>query len=151
MNDNYKIQLDKASTFECNVKIEGASLNKTKANLIVKSDPIFKFKGSVRSLIRHSFKRNGFKKNSRTFNIIGCSFEEFHSHIINQFKPGMTIENHGILWHIDHIKPLSLATTYDEIIQLNHYTNLQPLWATTEIARANGDLISIGNLEKSDN
>ena len=54
-------------------------------------------------------------------------------------------------WHIDHIKPLSLATTYDEIIQLNHYTNLQPLWATTEIARANGDLISIGNLEKSDN
>jgi hypothetical protein len=119
MNDNYKIQLDKASTFECNVKIEGASLNKTKANLIVESDDFsLKFKGSVRSLIRHSFKRNGFKKNSRTFNIIGCSFEEFHSHII---------------------------------IQLNHYTNLQPLWATTEIARANGDLISIGNLEKSDN
>jgi hypothetical protein len=39
----------------------------------------------------------------------------------------MTIENHG-LWEIDHIKPLALAHTYDEVVLLNHYTNLQPLW-----------------------
>jgi hypothetical protein len=48
MNDNYTIQLDKASTFECNVKIEGVSLNKTKANLIVESDDFsLKFKGDI--------------------------------------------------------------------------------------------------------
>jgi hypothetical protein len=50
MSDNYTIQLDKASTFECNVKIEGVSLNKTKANLIVESDDFsLKFKGDIDS------------------------------------------------------------------------------------------------------
>jgi hypothetical protein len=30
-------------------------------------------------------------------------------------------------WDIDHIIPLASATTEEELIRLNHYTNLQPL------------------------
>ena len=30
-------------------------------------------------------------------------------------------------WDIDHIIPISLATTEEELIKLCHYTNLQPL------------------------
>ena len=30
-------------------------------------------------------------------------------------------------WDIDHITPLSTAMTEDDMIKLNHYTNLQPL------------------------
>lgn len=33
--------------------------------------------------------------------------------------------NYG--WDIDHIKPLITGLTEDDIIKLNHYTNLQPL------------------------
>ena len=33
--------------------------------------------------------------------------------------------NHG--WDIDHIIPISSAESEDDIIKLNHYTNLQPL------------------------
>ena len=40
----------------------------------------------------------------------------------------MTFENYGS-WHLDHIKPLALAESEEDVILLNHYTNFQPLWA----------------------
>jgi hypothetical protein len=46
----------------------------------------------------------------------------------------MTWENRGLYngelnygWDIDHVIPLSSVETEDEIVNLNHYTNLQPL------------------------
>ena len=41
-------------------------------------------------------------------------------------------------WNIDHIIPLSSAKNEDELIKLNHYTNMRPL-------------CSKENLDKSDN
>lgn len=40
----------------------------------------------------------------------------------------MNWQNQG-KWHIDHIKPLASAKSVDEIYELCHYSNLQPLWA----------------------
>ena len=37
--------------------------------------------------------------------------------------------NYG--WDLDHIIPISLAKSEEEIIKLNHYTNLQPLCSKT--------------------
>ena len=34
-------------------------------------------------------------------------------------------------WDIDHIIPLSTDKTKEDIIRLNHYTNLQPLCSYT--------------------
>ena len=55
----------------------------------------------------------------------------------SKFEPWMNWSNRGnwngnpkkmnTAWDIDHIIPLSSATNEDEIIKLNHYTNLQPL------------------------
>ena len=33
----------------------------------------------------------------------------------------------GCGWDIDHIEPLANATCEEDIIRLNHYTNLRPL------------------------
>jgi hypothetical protein len=46
----------------------------------------------------------------------------------------MTWENRGLFngtenygWDLDHIIPISSATTEEQVIELNHYTNFQPL------------------------
>jgi hypothetical protein len=46
----------------------------------------------------------------------------------------MTWENRGLYngelgygWDLDHIVPISSAKSEEDIIRLNHYTNIQPL------------------------
>jgi hypothetical protein len=92
------------------------------------TDVNFRMRCNIRSLIKTAIKRKGYKKNSKTFDILGCDYEAFKAYFEPLFKPGMTWENHGA-WHIDHIYPVSRATDEKHLIELNHYTNLQPLWA----------------------
>jgi len=55
-----------------------------------------------------------------------------------QFKPGMTWKNHTLHgWHVDHIDPLDLAMTPEDIEELCHYTNLRPMWATDNRKKGN--------------
>jgi len=102
----------------------------------IDNDPIFKFKQNVRSLILKSFKRGrrNFKKTDKTEIILGCSIEEFINYICLKFDKGMTLENHGE-WHIDHIIPLASAKTKEDVIKLNNYINLQPLWAKDNLRK----------------
>lgn len=79
-------------------------------------------------------KDKGYSKKSKTIQILGCSYVEFKEHLENQFKPWMNWENHGKYngtlnygWDIDHIIPVSSAKTEAEVIQLNHFSNFQPL------------------------
>lgn len=99
-------------------------------------DNMFKLKCSIRNLVRSSFKNLGYNKNSKTFQILGCTSMEFYEHIESQFVDGMNWNNRK-LWHIDHIIPVSLAKTEEELIKLNHYTNLRPLWAIDNIRKSN--------------
>ena len=98
--------------------------------------PIFKLRHSIGNLIYSSIKRGGYTKKSKTFNILGCTFEEFKKHLESQFTKGMTWENQGE-WHMDHIYPISLAKDEEELIKLNHYTNFQPLWASDNLTKGN--------------
>ena len=75
---------------------------------------------------------------NKTIEILGCSYEDFRIYIESKFECWMTWENHGIYngelnygWDIDHIIPLSSVETEEDIIRLNHYTNLQPLCSYT--------------------
>ena len=103
-----------------------------------RTDPIYKFRGNVRSLISFSFKRakgNYWKKNLKSEEILGCTLDFFRIYIESKFTEGMTLDNYG-KWHLDHIKPICLAKSELEIIKLNHYTNFQPLWAIDNLTKS---------------
>ena len=65
-------------------------------------------------------------------------FEEFKIYLESKFEDWMNWNNYGYFngelnygWDIDHINPLNSAQIEEEIIRLNHYTNLQPLCSYT--------------------
>jgi len=91
-------------------------------------DPLVKFKDNLYCLIRNSISAQGFSKKSKTFETLGCTYGDFMDHIECQFEECMFFENYGE-WQLDHILPMSAATTEEEVILLNHYTNFQPMWA----------------------
>lgn len=103
----------------------------------INNDPQYKLTISIRKRIRESLKYSGFKKKTKTTIILGCSFNEFKEHIEKQFEPWMNWNNYGNpkdgifepnkTWDIDHIIPVSSAISEEELIKLNHYSNLKPL------------------------
>lgn len=100
----------------------------------METDPLFKLTENVRSMISNSLAKNGYTKKSRTQTILGCSFEEFKRHIESKWESWMSWDNRGKYnggfnygWDIDHITPLASAKTEEDLIKLNHYTNLRPL------------------------
>ncbi len=100
-------------------------------------DPVYKFSRDIRSLINGSFKRKGSKKPIKTEQILGCSINEFKNYIISKCTEGVTLEDfkrEG--YHIDHIIPLSIANSEEEILKLCHYTNLQPMWCKENLIKS---------------
>lgn len=100
------------------------------------TDPMFVMIDRIRASLGSAFRNNGIKKQCCTLDILGCTWPEFLTHIERQFWQGMTWENRGS-WHIDHRIPISTAKTEADIIRLNHYTNLQPLWAVDNMKKSN--------------
>lgn len=103
-----------------------------------KLEPIFKLKANIRTMVSNVITNNNFIKRSKTVDILGCSFEDFKIHLESKFEDWMNWENYGKYngseefgWDIDHIIPISTAKTEDDVIRLNHYTNLQPLCSYT--------------------
>jgi len=100
------------------------------------ADPLFHLHCNMRSNCRRVVKQLSLgKKPMSTFKWIGCSPEELKAHLESLFTEGMTWENYGKDgWHVDHIRPIC-SFTAEEWEQVNHYTNLQPLWAEDNLAK----------------
>lgn len=109
-----------------------------------KNDKLFKLKENVRRLIYNSIYKNGFSKKTKTCEILGCSYEEFKIYIENKFEPWMNWENHGKYtgnnnetWQYDHIIPLDFAKTEEELIKLNHFSNVRPFCSKLNLEKSN--------------
>jgi len=95
-----------------------------------KEDKLFNMSNQIRNLIRISFKRKSYTKANKTEEILCCKMNYFIEYLIKTYE-----NNYNEKWdwdylknvHIDHIIPISIAKNEEEIIKLNHYTNLQLL------------------------
>ena len=99
------------------------------------NDLNYKLIRRIRHRIREALKGN--TKSISTKELLGCSIEEVWEHLEKQFRPGMTRENYGKMWHVDHIKPCCLFdhSKTEEQKRCHHYTNLQPLWAKENLIK----------------
>jgi len=102
-----------------------------------RTDPQFKLECNLRSRVGMALK--GKAKSARTMELVGCSSPHLMDHLEKQFLPGMTWENYGPVWHVDHMMPFdSFDLSYPEQQrQCCHYTNLQPLWGPENISKGN--------------
>jgi hypothetical protein len=105
------------------------SLAKRRAN-----NPIVRMANSMRRSIRR-YLDAGQKGEMSSFEIIGCSKDNLRKHLESKFRDGMTWQNYGKHWHIDHIVPLISSKSVKQIKRLCHWTNLQPLTAFENISK----------------
>lgn len=108
--------------------------NRRRTNQRVKTDPVFALSRRIRSLIYIRIYSGGYTKRSKSQEILGCTWPEFKQHIECQFTLGMSWDRLGEI-HLDHIIPLATARNEDDVIRLNHFTNIRPLWAKDNLSK----------------
>lgn len=101
-----------------------------------RNDPKTRLASNLRRRIHHAIK--GKRKSIKTLSTIGCTIMELMSWLSMKFVSGMTWENYGKVWHVDHVKPLISfdLTKESELLRANNYTNLQPLFALDNIRKS---------------
>jgi len=123
------------------------------------TNPLKYFSRNISSTIRMSFNRKsdiGWKKEKRSEEILGCDMQDFRNYIESQFLNWMSWENMGNVcdkleyncsWDLDHIIPVSYATTEEELYKLNHWSNYQPLCSKVNRYEKRGTIPSVCNIE----
>ena len=100
------------------------------------SDPNYRLRKHMRERLRKAL--NGLSKVKSSFDLLGCSMEEFKIHLESLWAEGMSWNNYNFNgWHIDHVKPCAAFNLSDPEQQKEcfYYTNLQPLWAKDNLRK----------------
>jgi len=94
-----------------------------------KNNPAYRIANTCRAKIHTSLRRQKVNKSNRSLTLLGCSWKFFKSFLEAQFENGMTWDNYGSYWNIDHRIPVS---SFDLKISENqakafHYSNCKPM------------------------
>lgn len=109
------------------IRNKNSALRRMKNPLILKQI-------NISSLMREYFFKN--KNHKKAEKILGVNREFYKKYLEEKFTKGMCWDNYGFRgWHIDHVIPLISAKNEEELINLFHYTNTQPLWAVDNISK----------------
>jgi hypothetical protein len=99
----------------------------------LKNDINFRLRERMSVRIRNGLNFYNLRKhsNTRTVDLLGCSYEYYSRYLEKKFKKGMSWKNFGKFgWEIDHIKPLARFNLekISERKKAFNYKNTQPLW-----------------------
>lgn len=108
-----------------------------------KEDELFAVTCRCRRRIQNFIKKSGYKKTSKTFEMIGCTPEQLVEHLHKTWYDNYGTEYNGEPVHIDHIIPLSSAKTEEDIYKLCHYSNMQYLKPEDNLAKSDSILQTI--------
>jgi hypothetical protein len=126
--DEHKEEMiQKSKGWIANNKERAKERNRVSSKLKYQTDVQWKIAHNLRSRLRTAIKKN-FKAGSAVKDL-GCLIPVFMEYIKKMFYDGMTWENWGEIWHLDHITPLWKfdLTNPEQFKQAVHYTNYQPL------------------------
>jgi hypothetical protein len=103
----------------------------------LRQDPTYRAITSIRKKTSKVIK--GGNPNKHCF---GTSRQKFLRHIESQFRDGMTWENYGDYWHVDHIFPITKASEVDalEKTAATNWRNLRPMIGADNMSK--NDFIS---------
>jgi hypothetical protein len=142
--ENKKKESEYSKEYSKNNRLELNEYRREYDKKRLKVDVVYKLTKSIRSLIFISIKVRGYTKNSKTYIILGCSFEYFKLYIESKFENWMNWSNHGKYtgnynetWQLDHIIPISSAKNEKDVVHLNHYTNFQPICSKVNNEKSN--------------
>lgn len=113
------------------------------------TDILFRLRTSMRVSLRKCLR--GAHTTEKTVDLLGCDFSHFKKYLESQFRDGMSWENYGHHWHLDHIKPISTFDDLTDIEQLRraqHYTNIQPLLAHENLSKHNNEDFCLDRYKK---
>jgi len=94
-----------------------------------------KMASNIRVVIRKYIFYN--QKSKLAPEILGIDRERYKEYLKKKFKKGMTLENYGKVWHIDHIKPSSSFTfrNNNDLKKCFNYKNTQPLFKSENLSK----------------
>lgn len=91
------------------------------------TDPLFKLKSKLRTLIRNSLVRGGYTSKSQTSKLLGCSYECAKNWLEYTWFLNYGTEYCGQEVEIDHVIPNGYACSVEDCLLLQRITNLQYL------------------------
>ncbi len=96
----------------------------------IRKDLNYRLSKNLRNRLNQILRKNKTDRVGSAVKDLGCIVSEFKIYIEELFRDGMSWENYGTTWHLDHIIPLCNfdLTNREHFIKACHYTNLQPLW-----------------------
>jgi len=102
---------------------------------IKRQDPSYRLSRNISKAIWECLKNNKAGKSWKKF--VDFTIDELKIHLESKFKEGMTWDNYGSYWHIDHIKPLSWFDLKNEMSKAWSISNLQPLTSFENLSKNN--------------